>query len=168
MGTSQRFEAHRSQFFADFDDFGSTYNPLRCLGNFVPTTTTTTTTTTDIQTDCFTPCACTRDNNVECDSCIYHHNAYIHDCVHHCTVYVGHAQAGLNYGCRSTICCCYSYWHSPQALQLLDASAVPRICALVWRMSTFDLSLSHTHLEHVPCAPHLHQSESKATAQQKT
>ena len=35
----------------------------RDLAIFVPTTTTTTTTTTtDRQTDCFTPCACTRGN----------------------------------------------------------------------------------------------------------
>ena len=48
----------------------------------------------------------------------------------------------------------------------IDADEVHRVCALVRRMSTFDLSL--TVLEHIPCAPHLDQSESKATAQQKT
>ena len=49
----------------------------------------------------------------------------------------------------------------------IDADEVHRVCALVRRMSTFDLSLSHV-LEHIPCAPHLDQSEGKATAQQKT
>ena len=88
-------------------------------------------------------------------------------CVHDCPAslyYVGHAQAGLNYGCRSTVCCCYSYCHS--LLQLLDAGAVHRVCAPVRRMSTFDLSLTCTSRAHT-YASHLHQSEDKATAQQK-
>ena len=48
----------------------------------------------------------------------------------------------------------------------IDADEVHRVCALVRRMSTFDLSLTRTRAH--TCAPHLDQSEGKATAQQKT
>ena len=61
VGHFQQFKAHRNQYFIDILCLQYPQMPrTRDLVIFVPTTTTTT--TTDRQTDCFTPCACTRGN----------------------------------------------------------------------------------------------------------
>ena len=72
-------------------------------------------------------------------------------CVHDCPAslyYVGHAQAGLNYGCRSTVCYCYSYWHT--LLQLLGMLVQCTGYVLQFEGCLPLISLSHAHLEHIP------------------
>ena len=72
-------------------------------------------------------------------------------CVHDCPAslyYVGHAHAGLNYGCRSTVCYCYSYWHS--LLQLLGMLVQCTGYVLQFEGCLPLISLSHAHLEHIP------------------